>query len=314
VQGRGATVDGQPAFTHSAFLYDTDTAYCTTLATFVRQGLAADETVAVAANARYTGLLRDALGADAAEVRFLTADDWYVRPVRTIAGWAQVLRAAAASGRPSTRLVGHTPLAPGERTWVRYESALTASLAGLSGHLLCPYDRATLPVDSAARTHPRLYDDGWLDSSAYEPPERLLIAVPEPAWPVTGAPAIAVPVHDTVADLRMLVRTRAAAEGWLPLDRLENLLLALSEVATNGIRHGGEKRELRVWLTDEAVVCEITDNGAVPPDPLAGYLPPRSGEIGGMGLWLVQQLCDAMAISTADGLTHARFAVRRRPA
>ncbi len=91
-------------------------------------------------------------------------------------------------------------------------------------------------------------------------------------------------------------------------------MLALSEVATNGIRHGGEQRELRIWLTGDAVVCEVTDDGVVPPGPLAGYLPPRSGVTGGMGLWLVQQLCDAMAIRTVDGLTRARFAVRRSAA
>jgi anti-sigma regulatory factor (Ser/Thr protein kinase) len=142
----------------------------------------------------------------------------------------------------------------------------------------------------------------------------LLAELPEQPYPVDGEPVFAVPVKDTVADLRAEVRARARAEGWLPPDRVENLLLALSEVATNGIRHGGEQRELRIWLTDDAVVCEVTDNGPVPPGPLAGYLPPRSGVIGGMGLWLVQQLADAMAIRSVDGLTRARFALRRSPA
>ncbi|WP_158647528.1 sensor histidine kinase [Actinoplanes sp. ATCC 53533] len=317
MQVSGAAADARPRFTHSAFRYDSDTAYGTTLAAFVRDGLARDEAVAVVANPRHTGLLRDALAGDAAEVRFLPAEEWYVRPVRTIAGWSQLLRAAAASGRPGMRLIGHTPLAYGAQTWVRFESALNSSLAGLAGHLLCPYDRATLPAEAmltAARTHPRLHDGGWRDSAAYEAPERLLAELPEPPYPVSGEPVIAVPVRDTVADLRTQVRARAAAEGWLPPDRVENLLLALSEVATNGIRHGGEQRELRVWLTDEAVVCEVTDDGTVPPGPLAGYLPPRPGVIGGMGLWLVQQLCDAMAIRTVNGLTHARFALRRSPA
>jgi anti-sigma regulatory factor (Ser/Thr protein kinase) len=317
VQVSGAAAEARPQFTHSAFLYDTDTAYGTTLAAFVRDGLARDESVAVAANARHTGLLRDALAGDAAEVRFLAAEEWYVRPVRTIAGWSQLLRAAAANGRPYMRLVGHTPLAHGARTWVRFESALNRSLAGLRGHLLCPYDRSALPpeaIRTAARTHPLLYDGDCRDSAGYEAPERLLSELPEPPYPVTGVPVIAVPVRDTVADLRALVRARAAAEGWLPPDRMESLLLALSELATNGIRHGGEQRELRVWLTDDAVVCEVTDDGPVPPSPLAGYLPPRAGGIGGMGLWLVQQLCDAMAIRSVDGLTHARFALRRSPA
>ncbi|GAA3350617.1 anti-sigma factor RsbA family regulatory protein [Amorphoplanes nipponensis] len=317
MQDSGTAADVRPGFTHSALFYDSESAYGSALAAFVRDGLARDEAVAVAADARSTGLLRDALADDAAEVRFLAAEEWYVRPVKTIAGWAQLLRAAAAGGRPFMRLVGHTSPAHGTQTWVRFESALNRSLAGLPGHLLCPYDRRALPADTirtALRTHPRLHDGGWRESAGYEPPERLLAAVPEPPYPVAGEPVIAVPVHDTVADLRAQVRARAAAEGWLPPERLENLLLALSEVATNGIRHGGERRELRVWLTEEAVVCEVTDDGAVPPDPLAGYLPPRSGRIGGMGLWLVQQLCDAMAIRSVDGLTHARFALRRSPA
>jgi anti-sigma regulatory factor (Ser/Thr protein kinase) len=317
VQTSGPATDAQPRFLHSALLYDTDAAYGATLAAFVREGLARDEAVAVAANARHTTLLRDHLDGDAGEVRFLPAEEWYVRPVRTIAGWAQLLRAASASGRPAMRLIGHTSPAHGTPTWVRFESALNTSLAGLRGHLLCPYDRTALPADavrSAARTHPRLYDGGWRDSAGYEPPERLLTEVPEPPYPVIGVPVIAVPVKDTVSDLRAQVRARATAEGWLSPERVENLLLAVSEVATNGIRHGGEQRELRVWLTDDAVVCEVTDNGAVPPGPLAGYLPPRGGVIGGMGLWLVQQLCDALAIRTVDGRTHARFAMRRDPA
>jgi len=191
---------------------------------------------------------------------------------------------------------------------------LNAALAAVRGHLLCPYDRAALPAETVrtvARAHPRLHDGGWLDNGAYEAPERLLAEVPEPPFPVDGEPVIAVPVGDAVADLRAQVRERAAAEGWLPPEKVENLLLALSEVATNGIQHGGERREMRLWVTDDAVVCEVTDDGPEPPGPLAGYLPPRTGMIGGMGLWLVQQLCDAMALRTVDGLTHARFALLR---
>jgi anti-sigma regulatory factor (Ser/Thr protein kinase) len=314
VRGSDATLV-RPRFLHSAFFYDTDDAYSTALAAFVREGLAQDEAVAVVSGRDHTGLLRDALGEDATEVRFLPAEDWYVRPVRTIAGWAHLLKATTASGRSGTRLVGHAPFTQGLQSWVRFESALNRSLDGLPGHLLCPYDRGALPDDAvlaAGRTHPRLHDGGdWVDSTGYESPEQLLIEVPEPPYPVAGEPIIAVPVTEAVADLRAQVRGRADAEGWLSPDRVENLVLALTEVATNGVRHGGEHRELRVWLTDTAVVCEVTDDGRVPPGPLAGYLPPRPGMIGGMGLWLVQQLCDAMAIHSVDGVTRARFALRR---
>ncbi|GGQ39779.1 sensor histidine kinase [Couchioplanes azureus] len=301
-------------FTHSAFLYDTDDAYASLLSGFVKDGLGRGETVAVAAPPDRVGVLRDALAGEAGSVRFLPADEWYVRPARTIAGWARILRTAAADGSPFVRLVGQIPYAGPHAPWLRFESALNRSLAELDGHLLCAYDRRGLPatlLTAAVRTHPRLHDGGWRDNARYETPEEFLAATPEAPWPVSGEPVVAVPVDKTVAGLRSLVRDRATAEGWLPADRVEILVLALSEVGTNSIRHGGTHRELRIWLTADAVVTEVTDDGPTGPSPLAGYLLPRQGEIGGMGLWLVQQLCDGLSIRQAGGLTHVRFALRR---
>ncbi|MFI5931694.1 anti-sigma factor RsbA family regulatory protein [Actinoplanes sp. NPDC051494] len=293
-------------FVHSAFLYADDAAYASTLSGFVRDGLAGGEAVAVAAPADRIRILREALGGDAAEVRFLPADEWFVRPVRTIAAWSHILRDAVRGGR----LISHLPDAGRAVSWVRFEAALNRSLSGLHGHMVCPYDQRSL-TGPAGRTHPWLHDGGWGENAGYESPEQVLAGLPEPPWPVTGAPVLAVPVGDTVAGLRADIRARALAEGWLPPARLDNLLLALSELVTNGIRHGGPHRELRLWVTADAVVCEVTDDGPVPPAPLAGYLPPSAGRPGGMGLWLVEHLCDAMSIHQAGGITRARFALRR---
>ncbi|MGA5301942.1 anti-sigma factor RsbA family regulatory protein [Nucisporomicrobium flavum] len=301
-------------FTHSAFLYDGDSAYASTLSGFVRDGLERGEAVAVAAPPSRLELLRDTLAGDAKVVRFLPADEWYVRPVRTIAGWARILRSAADDGRPYTRLIGEIPYADGTDSWVRFEAALNRSLAELHGHLLCPYDRSRLPTTvlaAAGRTHPRLHDGDWRDSAGYEAPEQFLTVTPEPLWPVTGNPLLTVPIAQTVAELRVAMRQRASAEGWLPPDRAELLALAVSELATNGIRHGGERRELRIWVLDDAVVGEIIDDGPGTPQPLAGYLLPDPSTVGGMGLWLVQQLCDSLSIHRDGGFTYARFAVRR---
>jgi anti-sigma regulatory factor (Ser/Thr protein kinase) len=299
--------------THSAFFYDTPAQYLGFLVPFLCEGLQRDESVAVATSSRRIAALRHALGDDAAAVRFLPSDEWYVRPVRTIAGWAQLLRAAQAAGRPAARLVGEIDFRGDDRSWVRFESALNAALTG-PGHLLCPYDRARLPrhlLDAARRTHHVLHDGGWHHSDEYVAPERLLADVAEPVYPVHGEPVITTPVGDTVVDLRARLRDRATAEGWLPPDRVEILVLAISEIATNGIRHGGRRRELRVWVDRDAVVCEVSDDGPHPPGPLAGYLPPAPGTPGGMGLWLVAQTCDAWSLRTGDGMTHARFALRR---
>ncbi|MCA2213396.1 anti-sigma factor RsbA family regulatory protein [Jidongwangia harbinensis] len=309
--GPGTTT---PRFRHSAFLYGSESAYTGFLLPFLCEGLERGEAVAVAAGDEHIDALRAALGRDAAAVRFLPAGDWYVRPVRTLSGWARTLSAAARAGRPAARLVNEIAFGDEPRSWVRAEAATNAALADLNGHLLCPYDRRHLPphlIDAARRTHHLLHDDGWHISDDYVPPDLLLADLAEPLYPADGPPTVEVAVGDTVADLRAWLRDRATAEGWLPPERVEILLLALSELATNGIRHGGRQRNVRVWVRPEAVVCEVTDDGAEPPDPLAGYRPPAPGVIGGMGLWLVHQVCDAFAVHGRDGVTLARFALLR---
>ena len=305
--------NGSTTLTHSAFLYDTPAQYAGFLVPFICEGLQRGESVAVATSRDRIAHLHDALGDDAPAVRWLPADEWYVRPIRTVAGWTQLLRTARVAGRPAARLIGEVDFRGDDRPWIRFESALNAALTG-PGHLLCPYDRRNLPahlVDAAARTHHVLHDGGWHHSDAYERPERLLTELPEPPVPVTGEPLLSLPVDETVVDLRALLRHRATVERWLNPERVEILLLAVSEIATNGIRHGGRRRDLRLWVHDDAVVCEVTDDGPDPPGPLAGYLPPTPGTPGGMGLWLVGQTCDALSLHNTDGVTHVRFALQR---
>ncbi|MEV7622519.1 anti-sigma factor RsbA family regulatory protein [Actinoplanes sp. NPDC089786] len=301
-------------FSHSAFLYDSPDDYRDFLVRFIRDGVEHGDAIAMAAGTDRVALVREALGADAGQVRFQPTEDWHIRPVRSIGVWSRLLRTAATAGRPSARLINEIDFQGQDPSWVRAESATNASLAGLNGHLLCPYDRSALApelIEAARRTHHVLYDGGWTRSDEFVEPRTLLAAIEEPPYPATGEPLVEVPIADSVADLRAHLRNRATAECWLPPDRVEVLILALSELATNGIRHGGAHRELRVWLNPGAVVCEVADDGPHPPGPLAGYLPPVPGVVGGMGLWLVGQICDALSVITAGGVTRARFALRR---
>ena len=100
-----------------------------------------------------------------------------------------------------------------------------------------------------------------------------------------------------------------AAGGWSGLDRGDDLILAMSEIVTNSIRYGRGRRELRVWTDRETVTCEVSDDGNGPADPLIGYRPPRPDTIGGRGMWIAQQLCDALAVTRSGGSTVVRFAV-----
>lgn len=305
-----------PTFTHSAFRYDTDDDYVATLVPYLCAALTRGHGAAVAASRARAGLLRDALGDAAAGVLFLPDDEWYVRPGRTIAGWTRVLAASAARGRPVTRLVGEVRFGgpAAHPHWIRYESAVTAALAGAAAELLCPYDGRALPpavLASAPRTHPCLYAGKPVPNPGFVAPETLLREVPEPAVATPGEPTVELPTDGSVAGLRERLRAHARHGGWLPEHRLEELVLAVSEVATNSIRHGGPLRRLAFWVTDRTVACEVADDGGNPPGPLAGYLPPAPGVAGGMGMWLVRQVCDAVQITADGGVTRVRFAVDR---
>ncbi len=109
--------------------------------------------------------------------------------------------------------------------------------------------------------------------------------------------------------MRRLVTLRAEGAGFGQA-RTGDLVLAVNEVATNSIRHGGGEGVLRAWLTDEMVIFEVADAGAIA-DPLAGRVRPGSGQSGGHGLWLCNQACDLVQLRTFAGGSVVRLHKRR---
>jgi anti-sigma regulatory factor (Ser/Thr protein kinase) len=195
-------------------------------------------------------------------------------------------------------------------TWARYESALNAVFADAPAWIVCPYDTRVLPrtvLDDAHRTHPAVTVAQRADSGVYWPPEQFLDAVPEPPPPVDGPPTAVAALAGSVADARHLVHSVAVAHGWADTDRLDELLLVTSEIVANAMLYGGDRRELRVWASVPALVCEVSDDGPGPIDPLAGYRPPDETLLGGRGLWIARQLCEAFTVSHHDGWTRVRY-------
>jgi anti-sigma regulatory factor (Ser/Thr protein kinase) len=91
----------------------------------------------------------------------------------------------------------------------------------------------------------------------------------------------------------------------LPEDRVEVLALAASELATNSVRHGGGTGTLAMWLDGSAAIVQFTDEGIVK-DPLAGRLDPPLDQLGGRGLYLVNQLCDLVQLRSSEKGTTVR--------
>ena len=108
--------------------------------------------------------------------------------------------------------------------------------------------------------------------------------------------------------LRRFVSARASEE-LLDSERSERLVLAVNELATNSIRHGGGTGTLLIWREADALVCEVRDHGYIVHVP---RVRPRPGPeaFSGRGLWLVGRLCDRVQVYSSPTGSAVRVHMR----
>jgi anti-sigma regulatory factor (Ser/Thr protein kinase) len=291
-----------PEFRHEALLYSGEDEFVEEASAFIRDGLAGAAPTLVVVSARKIDLLRDRLNGDADAVRFADMDAVGHNPAWIIPAWREFVDEHLGSHVPLRGIgepisIDRSPDALVECQ--RHESLLNVAFATGPGFwLLCPYDTSALPdevVDEARRSHPHVaYARETIASESYhgldwaaEPFDAPLSLPPE------GAAKLRFRLHDLPA-VRHLVRFYAAQAG-LREDRTGDLVLAVNELATNSIRHGGGSGTLTVWSTGHSVVCDIIDGGRIA-DPLAGRVRPPAGSYRGQGLWIASQICDLAQI------------------
>ena len=311
--------DGQPSIdmttelSHDAYLYETDEAFVETIVPFLRGGLEAGAPTAVATTPSHIALLRDAMGTDADDVHLFPDGAWYVRPASTVEGWRRELRRRGGGLRVPSRIVGEVLFGEGaarQRTWTRFESTLNGVFAGTPAWIVCPYDRRRLApqvIADAARTHPVLWNGERHPSDRYEKPEAFLRAEPELPIDTEGSPTLSIQVHGRPGEVRSALR-RAVAEA-LPPQRVEDLALVATELVANTIVHGGGAGTVAAWVRPGSTTLEVRDSGPGLADPLAGYRPPEPGSVGGMGLWVVRRLADAVTVDASDAGTTVRIRI-----
>jgi len=88
-----------------------------------------------------------------------------------------------------------------------------------------------------------------------------------------------------------------------------DLVLAVNEVATNSVRHGGGAGTLTLWRDEDMVLCDIRDTGRFS-EPLIGRVQPTPEPGGGYGLWVVNQVCDLVQIRSGDDGNVVRLHMR----
>lgn len=305
-------------FVHEALYYADDDAFAAAVTSFLREGLRLGHAAVAAVTRHNLGLLRQSLGPDAARVTLLDRDEWYRRPAATVAGWAGLLAEAQARGQGYMRIVGEVAFGdrqPRHATWTRYEAALNSVFAGTPAWIVCPYDTRALPdavLADACRTHPAVSGSGRATAGGYRRPEELLREIDEPMPEVDGPPTGTLTLRDvdSVGVARHLVHDALTAGAW-SLQRVQDAVLVVSEVAGNSLRHGSGHRELRLWLTARSVVCEVSDEGVGIGDPMLCYRPPAQTPEAGRGLWIANQLCDHFAVAHHEGRTRVRFRLDR---
>jgi anti-sigma regulatory factor (Ser/Thr protein kinase) len=115
-----------------------------------------------------------------------------------------------------------------------------------------------------------------------------------------------------LAAVRALVR-RYASEAGLSEIRAVDLVLAVSEVAANTVRHARSPGTLDIWHNADEIICQVTDKGFIA-DPLAGWRIPRIGATTGYGLWIVRRVCDKVDLRSDETGTCVRMHMHIDPA
>ncbi|MCW3814883.1 ATP-binding protein [Micromonospora sp. DR5-3] len=132
------------------------------------------------------------------------------------------------------------------------------------------------------------------------------------------APRTVVPIEPTlliaeafdqaqVTELRHSVTSCVHAAG-LSGQRRDDFVLAINELITNAVRHGGGQGWLRLWCQAGELVCEVADHGqGISAQRLGDRNRPAPDIAGGWGLWLARELSDTMAVETGQAGTIVRI-------
>jgi anti-sigma regulatory factor (Ser/Thr protein kinase) len=106
--------------------------------------------------------------------------------------------------------------------------------------------------------------------------------------------------REQVAVLRRLVSQHASEVG-LTEGRQQDFVLAVDEIVTNAVRHGGGGGVLEVWVTEDRIWFRVSDEG--PGLAVVPARPPGPSQLGGRGLWIAGQITDELSVASDDSGT-----------
>jgi anti-sigma regulatory factor (Ser/Thr protein kinase) len=293
-------------YRHEAFLYSGMAEFLSGTLSFIRPAVSVGDPILVMVSAEKIDLLRQQLGAGADNVTFADMASVGDNPARIIAAW----RAFVQDHAGAAQLCGiGEPIYPERSPTELAECQLHEALLNVAFDvatpfwLLCPYNLEALTadvIDEAHRTHPFVVRGEERQACGAFRPVDLADPFDRPVPPrPAGADRMSFQTGD-LRRVRVFVATRAEQAG-LDQQAAGAMVLAVNEIATNSLSHGGGRGEVRAWTHGRSLVFEVSDQGHIT-SPLVGRLRPAPEAGDGAGLWLANQLCDLVQIySSARG-------------
>jgi anti-sigma regulatory factor (Ser/Thr protein kinase) len=299
-------------YLHEAVYYETAEQLVEATAPLLLRALADGEDVALVCSEAHNAALVEALGHDD-RVQVLPRPEIYTKAVSAVAFFRDFVQERLAAGATRVCVLGEVDFrinGRGLAEWRRYEALLDHALSRFPLWCLCGYDTRALgdPVLATADETHSLMRRGGVQAPnpvTVDPAEVLRLTDVAGGMDGEAESGLTIPA---LVDLNELHRQVEAFLGDLVRDRalVDDFVMAVHEVAINGLRHGAPPVTVRLWAAPGRVECTVTDRGQGFDDPFVGYVRGGGDELpeGRFGLWLARQLCDEVVVGrTPEGFT-----------
>jgi anti-sigma regulatory factor (Ser/Thr protein kinase) len=310
--GRTTVAEDPRRHVHEALFFSSTEDLVAAAAPFLRRGLAAGDDAVLLCTDDNNHAVTEALDGDDRLI-YLPRPQVYEKAVTAIEQYRDFMDRRIREGTRRVRLIGQVGFGADSRGWdesQRFEALCNHAMAGYPLWSLCAYDTGLLPegrLSSVELTHPYVRRAGMPSPNPlYADPAEVLVEShdePDPLPDVEpmGTLREAGDLRPLARELEDLLRAEQVAG-----EKVDDFVLAVNEIATNGLRHGRPPVVARLWVDRERMVCAVTDHGPGIDDPFAGYLPGGGDALpeGRFGLWLARRLCDnLLTYRTAEGFT-----------
>lgn len=308
----------QPAFRHDAGFFSSPEETVTAVVPFLDEAVERGIPAYVRLEDDLAAMVRERL-AEPEAVGFVEGAS-LANPLRAVRAMNDAAIDVVDAGVEEVRLVGCVPRASlgskhGWEQWARYEAALNHIYAGIPLWGLCCYSTpppAHVRADVLA-THTGVLDDGgrWQPSEEYVDPASWIAARALTSVELLDEGAPAFELADPHPGRAREAVARLATDAGLGAERVDDLVLAVNEVVTNGFLHGSRPVTLRGWSDHEGVLLTVEDHGAGIDDDFAGMMPPRHDDrtLGGRGVRLARMCSDLVTFRRNPDSFTVRLAV-----